>query len=356
MADTVPPCAHFGTCGGCSLQDQSDAEVAAFKREGVVRALRSVGLDDVPVAETRTVPPNDRRRVKLAFTRTKKTTVLGFHSKGTNTVVPVPDCKIARPEILDAMPMLVDLLRPGASRKRALAVTVTVSEAGLDVSVEDGKELDLPLREGLGRAAAEAGLARLVWNGEPVAQSRPPVQRFGRAGVLPPPGAFLQASATGESILRSFVLAAVGEARAVADLLSGCGAFALPLAEGASVTAVEGDAAMIEALDAGWRGAEGLHQLDAVTRDLFRRPLLPDELNRFDAVVFDPPRAGARAQAEHLAKSDVPVVVGVSCMPGTFARDAAVLVQGGYRLEQVMPVDQFRWSIHVEMAGVFRRG
>jgi len=339
LADSVPPCPHFGTCGGCSLQDQSDAEVAAFKREGVVRALRAAGLDDVPVAETRTVPPNDRRRVKLAFTRTKKTTVLGFHAKGTHTVVPVPDCQIARPEILAAMPVLADLLRPGAPRKRALAVTVTVSEGGLDVAVEDGKELDLPLREGLGRAAAEAGLA----------------QRFGRAGVVPPPGAFLQASATGESILRAFVLAGVAEARTVADLFSGCGAFSLPLAEKAAVTAVESEAAMIDALDAGWRGTEGLHQVDAVTRDLFRRPLLPDELNRFDAVVFDPPRAGARSQVEHIATSDVPVVIGVSCMPSTFARDAAVLVQGGYRLEQVMPVDQFRWSSHVEMAGIFRR-
>lgn len=320
-----------------------------------MRALRAAGLDDVPVAETRTVPPNDRRRVKLAFTRTKKTTVLGFHAKGTHTVVPVPDCQIARPEILAAMPVLADLLRPGAPRKRALAVTVTVSEGGLDVAVEDGKELDLPLREGLGRAAAEAGLARLVWNGEPVAQSRPPVQRFGRAGVVPPPGAFLQASATGESILRAFVLAGVAEARTVADLFSGCGAFSLPLAEKAAVTAVESEAAMIDALDAGWRGAEGLHQVDAVTRDLFRRPLLPDELNRFDAVVFDPPRAGARSQVEHIATSDVPVVIGVSCMASTFARDAAVLVQGGYRLEQVMPVDQFRWSSHVEMAGIFRR-
>ncbi len=354
MADPTPPCPHFGTCGGCSLQDRTDAEVAVFKREGVVRALRAVGLD-VPVAETRTVPPNDRRRVKLAFTRTKKTTVLGFHAKGSHTVVPVPECQIARPEILAAMPALESLLRLGAPRKRALSVTVTVSEDGLDVAVADGKELDLPLREGLGRAAADAGLARLVWNDEPVAQARPPAQRFGAALVVPPPGAFLQASATGEAILRDFVLAAVGDARTVVDLFSGCGAFSLPLAEKATVTAVEGEAAMIEALDAGWRGAQGLHGVGAVTRDLFRRPLLPEELNRFDAIVFDPPRAGARAQAEHIASSDVPVVVGVSCMPGTFARDAATLVAGGYRLDHVMPVDQFRWSTHVEMAGVFRR-
>ena len=172
---------------------------------------------------------------------------------------------------------------------------------------------------------------------------------------MPPPGAFLQASANGEALLRDFMLEAVGEAKTVLDLFAGCGAFSLPLAETATVTAVEGDAAMIAALDTGWRQAEGLKTVTAITRDLFRRPYLPEELNKFDAIVFDPPRAGAKAQAEHIAQSAVPSVVGVSCMPSSFARDAATLVAGGYRLERVLPVDQFRWSAHVEMAGVFRR-
>ena len=336
------------------MQDRTDADVAAWKREGVVRALNGVGLDPL-VEETRTVPQSDRRRVKLGYQRTKKTSVLGFYAAGSHAVIPVPECKIARPEILAAMPALADLVRLGAPRKRALAVTVTVCEAGLDVSVTEGKELDLPLREALGQAAGAMGLARLVWNDEPVAQAQPPVQRFGTAWVVPPPGAFLQASANGEALLRDFILDAVGESKTVVDLFAGCGAFSLPLAERCTVTAIEGEAAMIAALDAGWRQTEGLRTVTGITRDLFRRPLLPDELNKFDAIVFDPPRAGAKAQAAEIARSTVPVVVGASCMPGSFARDAALLAAGGYTLEKVMPVDQFRWSTHVEMAGIFRK-
>ena len=350
----TPPCPHFGLCGGCSLQDRSDAYVATWKREGVIRALRSVGIE-TQVSETQTVPMSDRRRMKLGYQRTKKTQLLGLYGAGSHTIIPIPDCKVARHEILDAMPALTELLRIGAPRKRALAATVTASEGGLDVAVTDGKELDLPLREALGLAAEAAGLARLVWNNEPVAQLRPPVQRFGSAWVVPPPGAFLQASANGEAMLRDFTLQAIGQAKTVVDLFSGCGAFSLPMAETTTVTAVEGDAAMIAALDAGWRQADGLRTVTSVTRDLFRRPLLAAELNKHEAIVFDPPRVGARAQADEIALSDVPVVVGVSCMPSSFARDAATLVAGGYRLERVMPVDQFRWSDHVEIAGVFSR-
>ncbi len=336
------------------MQDRTDENVAEWKREGIVRALRAAGLEP-RVDKTRTVPASDRRRMKLAFQRTKKTTVLGFYSTGSHTVVPVPDCKIAHPDILAGMPALADLLRLGTPRKRALSVTVTTSDAGLDVSVTDGKELDLPMRDALGRAAEAAGLARLVWNGEPIAQAAAPAQRFGAAWVVPPPGAFLQASANGEAMLRDFVLQGVGAAKTVIDLFSGCGAFALPLAEHATVTAVEGEAAMIAAMDAGWRQAAGLRTITGVTRDLFRRPYLADELNKFDAIVFDPPRAGAKAQAQEIARSTVPVVVGVSCMPASFARDAAALASGGYVLERVMPVDQFRWSAHVEMAGLFHK-
>ncbi|MCL4131247.1 UNVERIFIED_CONTAM: hypothetical protein GTU68_035448 [Idotea baltica] len=336
------------------MQDRLDADVAAFKREGVVRALRTANVE-TDVEPTLTVPPHDRRRVKLAYQRTKKSALIGFYGAGTHTIVPVPECKVARPEILASLPKLCDLLRHGAPRKRALAVTVTVSEGGLDVSVAEGKELDMTLREALGREAEVCDLARLVWNGEQIALRRPPVQRFGRVQVVPPPGAFLQASSVGETMLRDLVVEAVGETKSALDLFAGCGAFSLPLAERASVLAIEGEAAMMAALDAGWRNAEGLRAIAVETRDLFRRPLLPEELNKFEAAVFDPPRAGAQAQAAHLAQSRVPVVVGVSCMPGSFARDARVLIDGGYRLERVVPVDQFRWSSHVELVGVFRR-
>ena len=184
---------------------------------------------------------------------------------------------------------------------------------------------------------------------------RPPWQGMGRARVAPPPGAFLQATAEGEAALVAAVRGLVGDAARVADLFAGCGTFALPLAERAEVLAVEGEAAMLAALDAGWRKAEGLKRIRVEARDLFRRPLQPAELDRFDAVTIDPPRAGAEAQVRELAASRVPRIAMVSCNPATFARDAEILVAGGYKLGEVRPVDQFRWSGHVELAAAFRR-
>jgi 23S rRNA (uracil1939-C5)-methyltransferase len=186
-------------------------------------------------------------------------------------------------------------------------------------------------------------------------QPEPPTLGLGRARVSPPPGAFLQATPQGEAALRNAVQEAVGPARRIADLFAGCGTFALPLAETAEVLAVEGSAAMLAALDQGWRMAPGLKRVTCETRDLFRRPLMPDELAGFEAVVIDPPRAGAEAQVAELARADVPVIAAVSCNPVTFARDARALVQAGYRLDWVQVVDQFRWSAHVELAARFTR-
>ena len=188
-----------------------------------------------------------------------------------------------------------------------------------------------------------------------MALRRPPVQTFGRARVVPPPGAFLQATAEGAAALTAAVRDTVGAARRVADLFAGCGTFSLPLAETAEIHAVEGDPPMLAALDAGWRATPGLKAVTTEARDLFRRPLTPGELDRFDAVVIDPPRAGAQAQAQALAAARTPVIAAVSCNPVTFARDAAILVAGGYRLEDLQVIDQFRWSGHVEIAAAFRR-
>lgn len=350
----APPCLHFGQCGGCTLQHLDDDTVAAMKRARVVDALAQSDIE-APVADVQTVPAHSRRRVKLSYQRTKKTALFGFYEAQSSRIVPISVCPVTRPEIVDALLALANLAGAGAPRKRAISVTVTLCETGLDVAVEEGKQADLALREHLSACSESADLARLSWNGEVIAMHRPPRQRFGRAFVVPPPGAFLQASSEGENILRNFVQDAVGDAGSVADLFAGCGTFTLPLAETASVTAVESEADMITALDEGWRHANGLKQVTAIARDLFRRPLQAIELDSFDAVIFDPPRAGAKAQASELAKSNVPTVVGVSCMPSSFARDAAILVEGGYRLEKVLPVDQFRWSPHVELAGVFRR-
>jgi 23S rRNA (uracil1939-C5)-methyltransferase len=350
----APPCRHFKSCGGCQLQHGSDPFVANWK-VGIVRtALEAHGLS-APFRPIETSPPQSRRRATFAARRTKKGAMAGFHARGSDVIIEIPGCQVLHPDLLAALPVAEEFAVVGTSRKAALAVTVTVSDTGLDVSVEGGKPLDGPMRAMLAQLCERLKLARLAWDGEEIATRRPPEQNFGGHTVVPPAGAFLQATKHGERVLQDAVLEAVGDARSVADLFAGCGTFTLPLAQGAQVHAVEGSAGMIAALDRGWRHAKGLKTVTSEVRDLFRRPLLPDELARFDAVVLDPPRAGAEAQIVTLADTGVRRIAYVSCNPVTFARDAAVLCSAGYRLDWVQVVDQFRWSAHVELASCFTR-
>ncbi len=278
----------------------------------------------------------------------------GFYGRKSDTIVPIPNCILVTPGLLQGVPVADDLALAGASRKGALSVTVTESVEGLDVSVSGGKPLDGPLRVGLAALCERHALARLSWDDETIGMRVPPTQRMGHARVVPPPGAFLQATAHGQQTLTDLVRDIVGSPKSVVDLFAGCGTFALPLAEASEVHAVESGDDMMAALDAGWRQAQGLKRVTTESRDLFRRPLLPDELSKFDAVVIDPPRAGAAAQIAELAQAQVPVIAHVSCNPQTFARDAETLCKAGYDLEWVQPVDQFRWSAHVELVGAFR--
>ncbi|TYB86411.1 class I SAM-dependent RNA methyltransferase [Oceaniovalibus sp. ACAM 378] len=350
----TPPCPHYKSCGGCSLQHASDGFVAAWKVDVVRRALTAQGID-AQIHSPETSPPNSRRRATLSARRTKRGATVGFHGRASGTITEIPHCLLVDPAIVSALPVLEILTVEGASRKGEIAFAVTVSGSGLDVSATGGKPLDGPLRVTLAGIVAQTGLARLTWDGETVAMAEPPEQRFGAARVVPPPGAFLQATDHGQAALTHAVLTAVGGAKRVADLFAGCGTFSLPLAAKAEVHAVEGESDMMAALDRGWRGAAGLKRVTCETRDLFRRPLLPDELNRFDAVVIDPPRAGAEAQVAEIVQSRVATVVMVSCNPVTFARDASALIAGGFTLADVTTVDQFRWSPHVELAARFDR-
>jgi 23S rRNA (uracil1939-C5)-methyltransferase len=254
------------------------------------------------------------------------------------------------------MPVAEALAMQGASRKGALAVTLTQSREGLDVSVTGGKPLDGPLQQSLAQVAQAHHVARLSWDGDVIAMAAPPTQVFGAAKVVPPPGAFLQATDAGEAALVAAVCEIAEGATCVADLFAGCGTFSLPLARRAEVLAVEGDGDMVQALDQGWRGAIGLKHVTSVARDLFRRPLLVDELEKFDTVVLDPPRAGAAAQVAELAKAQVARIAYVSCNPVTFARDARCLTDAGYTLEWLQVVDQFRWSVHTELVACFTSG
>lgn len=346
------PCRHFKSCGGCQLQHASDDYVADFKLAVVKQSLDAHGIETVfkPIL---TSPAQSRRRATFAAKRTKKGAMAGFHGRGSDVIIEIPDCKLLDPALIAAIPIAEKLAVIGTSRKAALAVTVTTSRAGLDISVQNGKPLEGPLRQELAHLCDSLGLARLTWEGEVIAMRTPPVQRFGGAKVTPPPGTFLQATPQGEAALVAAVRSAVGDARQVIDLFAGCGTFSLPLAETAEVHAVEGDAAMTAALDHGWRMSQGLKPVTYEARDLYRRPLLPDELAKTDAVVLDPPRAGAEAQVAEIVKAMPPVVAYVSCNPVTFARDAAMLIAGGYTLNWVQVVDQFRWSSHVELAAQF---
>ena len=349
------PCVHTKTCGGCLMQHASDGFVAGWKVDIVKSALAGQGLhaDFLPII---TSPAQSRRRATLSARRTKSGSLLGFHARASDMLVAVPQCQLLHPDIVAGFPALEALVKTGGSRNGEVSLTVTQSLGGLDVSVTGAKPIESGLAMELARVVEAFGLARLTWNGEGVALRTMPMQRFGRALVAPPPGAFLQATAEGEAALLAAVTNAIGPARRIVDLFAGAGTFALPLAERAEVHAVEGDAAMVTAMEKGWRQADGLRRLTAEARDLFRRPLEPDEFKGFDAVVIDPPRAGADAQFATLAKSGVPVIASVSCNPVTFARDAKVLVQAGYRLSTVQVVDQFRWSSHVELVGRFDRG
>lgn len=349
-----PPCSHAKTCGGCMMQHASDGFVADWKLGIVKGALAGQGLE----AEFRpiiTSPPQSRRRAVIAARRTKNGALMGFHARASDTLVDVPNCQLLHPDLMATFPGLQALVKLGGSRTAEVSLTVTRSISGADVMVTGGKELDGPLQMELARITETYGFARLTWNGDTVALRTAPMQRFGRALVSPPPGAFLQATIEGESALLRSVALAIGAARNITDLFAGVGTFALPLAERAEVHAVEGEAKMTAALEKAAHNTEGLKRVTVETRDLFRRPLEDDEFKGVEAVVIDPPRAGAEAQMAVLARSKVPVIASVSCNPVSFARDAKVLIAGGYHLDWVQVVDQFRWSSHVELVARFSR-
>ncbi|MCV6596857.1 MAG: class I SAM-dependent RNA methyltransferase [Mangrovicoccus sp.] len=347
-----PPCRHSRSCGGCQLQHASDDFVADWKQDVVRIALGAQGIE-TDMRPVHTSPAASRRRATIAVRRTKKGFLAGFHGRASDVITEIPDCKLLDPGLLSGIPVAGALALIGGSRKGVLSVILTLSDAGLDVAVKGGKPLDGPLESALAQATEQHGLARLAWDGEVIAMRAPPYQHFGAARVVPPPGAFLQATHDGELALLASVQEAVAGARRLVDLFAGSGTFSLPLAKEAEIHAVEGDREMVRALDGAWRTAQGLKRVTTDARDLFRRPLMPDELARYDGCVIDPPRAGAEAQIAQLAQARIPAVAYVSCNPVTFARDARVLVGAGYTLNWVQVVDQFRWSSHVELAGSF---
>lgn len=358
----APPCPHFGDCGGCALQHWAADPYLDWKRAQVIHALAREGLK-AEVAPTAATPPHARRRVALhARRRADGSVALGFKARRSWRQVEIRTCVIADPRIVRALPALAEVAAAFFEHpKSAPTLHVTATETGLDLDVTGVERRSGGGLSGDGRARAVAAaqaadLARLSLAGEVLAMRRPPVVRFGRAQVVLPPGGFLQASPEAERIMVETVASVAAGARRIADLFCGAGTFTFPLAEIAPVIATDAGSDAIAALKAGQRTAPGLRQITAEARDLFRRPLSPFDLKGVDVAVIDPPRAGALEQVRQLGDArGVERIAYVSCNPTTFARDAAVLVGRGFRLERVQPVDQFLWSGHVELVGAFRR-
>jgi 23S rRNA (uracil1939-C5)-methyltransferase len=354
-ARVTPICKHFGQCGGCALQHWALADCHAWKRSLVVDALSHVGLA-APVADLVDAHGQGRRRAVLHARRgTHDVLEVGFTAPRAHHIVAIDECPILAPGLHGAIPAAWAIAEVLAPTRKPLDIQVTAADNGMDVDVRGSGPLDAAAMATLARVAAQQKLARLTRHGELVAQAAQPMLTVGRARVPLPPGAFLQATAEAEAVLARLVVEYVGKAKHVADLFAGIGPFALRLAEQVRVTAADSEAGAVDALRRAAGAAGGLKPVAASVRDLFRRPFIAAELNDFDAVVFDPPRQGAEAQARELARSAVPVVVAVSCEAMTFARDARILVEGGYRLRSVTPVDQFRYSHHVEVVARFER-
>jgi 23S rRNA (uracil1939-C5)-methyltransferase len=346
----APFCPAFTLCGGCSVQHWQHDAYRAWKRSLVETALRNRGIE-APVSPLMDAHGSGRRRVVLHARRTGSGIAAGFTSLRSHDVFAIDACPILDPALSEALAIARAIAKIAGDCDVELAAT----ETGVDVNVTAERPLSLDLHPKLAAVANDFKLARLSLGGEPLATGAPPLVNFGRAKVLLPPAGFLQATRAGEEALAKLVLAATNDARNIADLFCGAGTFALRLAERARVFASDRSAPAVAALVRAGRHTAGLKPITVDVRNLARDPLMPRELSPFDAVVIDPPRSGAEGQAKQLARSVVKTIISVACDPATFARDAALLVAGDYAIESVTPVDQFAWTGHVEIVGVFRR-
>lgn len=349
-----PPCRHFGACGGCATQHLEEGAYLDWKRQKVVQALRAARID-AEVADIVPCTPGTRRRLTYSARKTERGVVLGFNRAHSNEIIDISECPISLPEIVASLGRLRVLAGMISATPQPFHMTVTATASGLDIAAEGAGKLGEGKRRIVSEFVVREGFARLSVDGEIVVEPKKPVVIFGDIGVPVPSGSFLQATAFAEQAMADLVLSHLSRAKKVADLFAGAGSFALRLARKSEVHAVEGDAAALAALDRGFRQASGLKRVTNERRDLFRRPLTFKELNAFDGVVFDPPRAGAEDQSKQIARSDVPYVAAVSCNPGTLARDLSILIAGGYRVKSVTPIDQFLWSPHVEAVALLEK-
>ncbi|MCT8970249.1 class I SAM-dependent RNA methyltransferase [Microbaculum marinisediminis] len=353
-ARTAPTCRHFGACGGCALQHMKPEAYLAWKREQLRVPLAQRGVE-APVAPVVPVSTGSRRRAVFAARRVGKQAVFGYHARHSHRIVAIEECPILRPEIANVLPGLAKLAGPLTPFKGEIRIGVTATDTGLDVAFEGPRPRPPALAPLAAPLLQQLGIARLSIAGEPVMTFAEPTVTVDGMQIALPPLAFLQAAASAETVMGRLVGDAVAGAGRIADLYAGIGTFALRLARQVRVLAVEGDGPALTALAEAARRARGVKPMETLKRDLARMPMSAGELSAFDAVVFDPPRAGADAQAREIAAANVAKVVAVSCNPATLARDLKTLVDGGYRVDRITPVDQFLYSPHIEAVAELSR-
>lgn len=348
-----PPCSHFGTCGGCRLQHMSDSVYAGFKKDIVATALQRAGVDVGEIKDVILIPPATRRRASFSAVNAGRDVIIGFNEFKSDKVMGVPDCRILRPEIIHLVSRMKPYLKNILPPKKPVDVMVQMVESNVDVCFTGRTDMNLRTQESFAEMTNELALTRISVRAKErdafdVVLARHSVTKtFGGIKVNLPPGAFLQASDEVEDILTGLVMDAARGAKNIADLFCGAGTFTGPLSAGRKVTGVDVEDGAVQALR--------VAGIKCHARNLFEEPMTAEELSGFDAVVLDPPRAGAQAQVRELARSDVPKIIYVSCNPQSFSKDARVLQDEGYRLLSVQPVDAFRWAAHIEIVGIFMK-
>jgi 23S rRNA (uracil1939-C5)-methyltransferase len=348
-------CRHFGTCGGCAWQDLSSEAYLARKRELIARALARHRIPETSLREIISVPPRSRRRATLKVQKLAGETHIGFHAPRSHELVDIHECHVLTPGLFQLAQRLRGLCSELLRENESADLYIAEADNGFDLSISWNRKVTPELRARIAALAPKLNPIRITSGQQLLFETAVPEVTFGKARVQLPPKAFLQPTRDGERVLQAHAAEAVGKAKRIADLFSGCGTFSLPLAQCARIHAVDADREMLAALATGTRQTSGMKPVTTEARDLFKLPLTLVELARFDAVVLDPPRDGAIAQAAKLAKSVVPRIAYISCDSESFARDARVLIDGGFRLNWIVGVDQFLWSAHMELAAAFSR-
>ena len=350
----TPVCAHYKGCGGCSMQHSTQSFIKDWKSNVIKSCLSARGLETIikPILTSKT---NSRRRVTLHGIKTKKSVTVGFFKRNTHELISTPSCELVNPEILSAFSLFEEITLIGATRKSIIEISVTVSKEGLDLNILNGKKLDNQSIMKITGLCESFNIARITWNEDLLANFLNPTIVFQGIAITPPPNAFLQATEQGQEILITNAMLSVFDSDKVIDLFSGCGTFTLPAAKRSEVLAIDKTKSMLIAIDQAWRETTGLKKVTSRSQDLFKEPVGKEELNSFDAAIIDPPRVGAEAQSHELAKSHIKRISSVSCNPRTFSRDAKILVDSGFKLDWVQPIDQFLWSSHIELVAQFSR-